>query len=96
MRSALLLLLSAALAMAARLPVAFEPNRGQEPGQADFIVHTSGAALTLRAGRAEWFSRQARVAVVLESTRRGVHGQGEDTLPGVVNYLVGNHTERKF
>jgi len=94
MRPALLLLLTAALAMAARLPVAFEPNRGQEPGQADFIVHTPGAALTLRAGRAEWISRQARVAVVFESTRRGVRGQGEDALPGVVNYLIGNEPSR--
>ena len=89
MRSALLLFLSAAtaLASAARLPVAFEPNRGQEPGTAEFIVHTSGAALTLSAGRAEWISRQGRVAVVFESARRGVHGQGEEALPGVVNYL---------
>ncbi len=88
MRSALLLFLSATLALAARLPVAFEPNRGQEPGPAEFIVHTSGAALTLGAGRAEWISRQARVVVVFESTRRGARGQGEDALPGVVNYLI--------
>jgi uncharacterized protein (TIGR03437 family) len=90
MRSALLLMLSAALASAASLPVAFEPNRGQEPGPAEFLVRTSGAALTLRAGRAEWISRQARVAVVFESTRRDAQGQGEDLLPGVVNYLIGN------
>ncbi|HEY1217445.1 MAG: SBBP repeat-containing protein [Bryobacteraceae bacterium] len=90
MRSALLVFLSAALASAARLPVAFEPNRGQEPGPAEFIVHTSGAALTLRAGRAEWISRQARVAVVFASARPDAHGQGEDALPGVVNYLQGN------
>jgi uncharacterized protein (TIGR03437 family) len=90
MRSTLLLLLSAAMASAASLPVAFEPNRGQEPGPAEFIVHTSGAALTLRAGRAEWISRQARVAVVFASARRDVQGQGEAALPGVVNYLIGN------
>ena len=90
MRSTLLLFLSAALASAASLPVAFEPNRGQEPGPAEFIVHTSGAALTLRAGRAEWISRQARVAVVFASARRDVQGQGEEALPGVVNYLIGN------
>jgi len=90
MRSALLLMLSVALASAARLPVAFEPNRGQEPGPAEFLVHTSGAALTLRAGRAEWISREAHVAVVFESTRRDAQGQGEDLLPGVVNYLIGN------
>jgi len=90
MRSTLLLFLSAALASAASLPVAFEPNRGQEPGPAEFIVHTSGAALTLRAGRAEWISRQARVAVVFASARRDAQGQGEEALPGVVNYLIGN------
>src|ERR1017187_1746872 len=94
MRSVLLLFVSAALAAAARLPVAFEPNRGQEPGPAEFIVHTSGAALTLRAGRAEWISRQARVAVVFESARRGAQGQGEQALPGVVNYLIGNQPSR--
>jgi len=90
MRSALLLFLSTALASAVTLPVAFEPNRGQDPGPAEFIVHTSGAALTLRAGRAEWISRQARVAVVFASARRDAHGQGEEALPGVVNYLIGN------
>ena len=94
MRSALLLFLSAVLASAARLPVAFEPNRGQEPGPAEFIVHTSGAALTLRAGRAEWISRQARVAVVFASARSDAHGQGEEALPGVVNYLEGNQPSR--
>jgi len=92
MRSALLLFLSTALASAVTLPVAFEPNRGQEPGPAEFIVHTSGAALTLRAGRVEWISRQARVAVAFESTRRGAHGQGEEALPGVVNYLIANQS----
>jgi len=90
MRTALLLFLTAALASAARLPVAFEPNRGQEPGPAEFLVHTSGAALALRAGRAEWISREARVAVVFESTRSDAQGQGEEALPGVVNYLIGN------
>jgi uncharacterized protein (TIGR03437 family) len=94
MRCALLLFLSAALASAASLPVAFEPNRGQEPGPAEFLAHTSGAALTLRAGLAEWISREARVAVVFESARRGVQGQGEDALPGVVNYLIGNQPSR--
>ena len=87
MRSALLLFLSATLAPAARLPVAFEPNRGQQPGSAEFLVHTPGAAVTLAAGRAEWISREGRIAVVFESARRGVHGEGEDALPGVVNYL---------
>jgi len=90
MRCVSLVFLTAALAAAARLPVAFEPNRGQEPGPADFIVHSPGAALTLRAGRAEWISREARVAVVFESARRSVRGQGEEQLPGVVNYLIGN------
>jgi len=85
-----MLFLSAALAIGARLPLCFEPNLGQEPGQAEFLVHASGAALTLSPGRAEWISRQARVAVVFESARRGAHGQGEEALPGVVNYLIGN------
>jgi uncharacterized protein (TIGR03437 family) len=91
----MLLFLGAALAPAARLPVAFEPNRGQEPGPAEFVVHTSGAALTLRAGRAEWISRKARVAVAFESARP-VHGEGEDALPGVVNYLIGNQPSGWF
>lgn len=94
MRCAFLLLLTAALASAARVPVAFEPNRGQEPGPAEFIARTSGAALALGPARAEWISRQARVAVVFESARRGVHGQGEQALPGVVNYLEGNQPSR--
>jgi uncharacterized protein (TIGR03437 family) len=94
MRCASLLFLSAALASAARLPVAFEPNRGQDPGPSEFIARTSGAALTLSAGRAEWISRQARVAMVFASARPGVHGQGEDALPGVVHHLEGNDPSR--
>jgi len=94
MRCASLLFLSVALASAARPPVAFEPNRGQDPGPSEFIARTSGAALTLGPGRAEWISRQARVAVVFASVRRGVHGQGEEALPGVVSYLEGNQPER--
>ena len=86
--------MTTALASAGRLPVAFEPNRGQDPGPAEFIAHTSGAALTLGAGRAEWISRQARVAVVFAAARGGVHGQGEDALPGVVNYVQGNQPSR--
>jgi uncharacterized protein (TIGR03437 family) len=94
MRCAILLSLSVALASAARLPVAFEPNRGQDSGASEFVARTSGAALTLGPGRAEWISRQARVAVVFASARRGVHGQGEEKLPGVVNYIEGNRPER--
>jgi len=90
MRNALLLFLTTAVASAIGLPVAFEPNRGQEPGPAEFMVHTSGAELTLRAGRAEWITRQAHVAVVFASASRDAQGQGEDLLPGVVNYLIGN------
>jgi len=94
MRSAFLLFVSAALASAARLPVAFEANRGQEPGSADFVVHTSSAAVALSSGRVQWVSRNSQVELILESARRGVRGQGEQQLPGVVNYLVGNEPSR--
>jgi uncharacterized protein (TIGR03437 family) len=94
MRCASLLFLSVALASAARQPVAFEPNRGQDPGGSEFVAHTSGAALTLGPGRAEWISRQARVAVVFASARRGVRGQGEQTLPGVVHHIRGDEPSR--
>ena len=96
MRCSALLLLTAALAIAARLPVAFEPNRGQEPGPAEFIVHTSGAALTLQAGRAEWIAHGAHVSLAFEAVRHGARGQGEELQPGVVNYLIGNQPSGWF
>jgi len=45
MRSVLLLFLSAALASAARLPVAFEPNRGQAAAQVRFVTHSQAATV---------------------------------------------------
>ena len=77
------------LAAAAKLPLAFEPNRGQAPHQAQFVAHGNGYGLTLQPGRAELSVRGGRIAATLVGARPA-KGQAEAPLPGVVNYLVGD------
>lgn len=79
---------SAAASAAARLPVAFEPNRGQEPGGAEFLARGAGYRVALSSGRAEVAARGARAVLALTGARPA-RGEAEDRLPGVANYLRG-------
>lgn len=79
---------SAAVSAAARLPVAFEPNRGQEPGGAEFLARGAGYRVALSSGRAEVAARGARAVLALTGARPA-RGEAEDRLPGVANYLRG-------
>lgn len=76
------------------LPVAFEPNRGQETGSFDFVGHGKGYALSLRAARTDLVTGQTRLATVLAGARGTARGEAEAKLPGVVNYLKGNDRSR--
>lgn len=79
---------------AIRLPVAFEPNRGQFSPAFDFAANGSGYSLTLRSGRAEFVSNGSRVDIRMEGSRAGVRAEAESPLPGVVNYLRGRDSSR--
>ncbi len=70
--------------------VVFEPNRGQDRAGSDFVAYGDGFALTLRGGRADLVSQDARLTTVLDGSRHAMHGEGESPLPGVVNYLKGD------
>src|ERR1035437_7769994 len=85
---ALAVLTSAAAFTHGKLPVAFEPNRGQAETQIQYIAHGNGYTLALRADRAELLGRGGRIAATLVGARP-TQGQAESPLPGVVNYLVG-------
>jgi uncharacterized protein (TIGR03437 family) len=85
---ALAILTSVAAFAHGKLPVAFEPNRGQAETQVQYIAHGNGYTLALRADRAELLGRGGRIAATLVGATPG-QGQAESPLPGVVNYLVG-------
>jgi uncharacterized protein (TIGR03437 family) len=69
------------------VPVAFEPNRGQDATGADFVAYGDGFALSLRPGRADLVSGTARLSTVLAGARKTAPGVGESPLAGVVNYF---------
>jgi len=76
------------------MPVAFEPNRGQDASGADFVAYGDGFALSLRPGRADLVSAGAHLATVLAGARKTAPGAGESPLPGVVNYFKGEDRSR--
>ncbi len=83
------ILTAAAAGAHGKLPIAFEPNQGQAPGQSQFIAHGNGYALTLSAAKAELISHGGRLSATLLGAGPA-SAQTEAPLPGVVNYLVGN------
>jgi uncharacterized protein (TIGR03437 family) len=83
---ALLAVLASVSPCATRLPIAFEPNRGQQPGS-DFIAHTREFTVGLRADRIRLDSRQAHITAVLAGARTNARPEAEERLPGVVHYL---------
>jgi len=76
------------------MPVAFEPNRGQDASGADFVAYGDGFALSLRPGRADLIAGKTRLSTVLAGARKPAPGVGESRLPGVVNYFEGDDRSR--
>jgi uncharacterized protein (TIGR03437 family) len=72
-----------------RLPVAFEPNRGQEPGGTDYVARGLGYRVALTAGHAELAAGQAHLTAVLAGSRAQAKGEPEERLPGIANYYPG-------
>ena len=71
------------------MPLSFERNLGQAPGEVEYLAHGSQYAIGLS-------DRGAALAVGAEVIRlqvlgaRAVEPVAEQPLPGVVNYLIGN------
>ena len=87
----------------AKLPISFEPNRGQLDTSAAFLAHGSGFGLALsdqEAVLALGSSHQPQADApsetdILRMQLRGANAhsasQGEDLLPGKANYYIGNN-----
>jgi hypothetical protein len=77
----------------ARLPVGFEPNRGQaSPGNL-FLARTAGYSLALAKNRVV-IDGSHPIRFNFEGANAGVQVVGSDKLPGSVNYLLGNRPSR--
>src|ERR1700732_4737317 len=72
-----------------RLPISFEPNRGQAAKGADYVTRTHGNVLALNSHSAVLTFGGSHLATVLTGARTDAQAEAEAPLPGVVNYLVG-------
>ncbi len=92
-----------AFASAGRLPLSFEPNRGQADAQTVYSAHGSGFGLSLIASEAVLSLRgvskdgnpiSAAVHLQLEGAAANPKIAATDILPGKSNYLYGNDPKR--
>jgi len=76
----------------AALPLSFEPNQGQADRRVRFLARGSGYSLLLADDEAALAlaGRKAVVHLQLVGARPHVQAEGQDRLPGVSNYLLGN------
>ncbi len=82
----------------AGLPLNFEPNSGQAPGEVQFLAHGPAYAIAItEEGAALSLGRSTRASESPEVIRLRVHrasqaamATAEDPLPGRVNYFIGN------
>ena len=97
---------SQATASYGRLPLSFEPNLGQAPGDFDFVARGSGYSLGLSSDRAILSLRQGRpaddaqpdatpalnttIGLRLLGAATGLRAQPEQPLAGTMNYFTGN------
>jgi len=82
-----------------RLPLSFEPNRGQADAKVDFLsrgrgfealLDRRGATLVLATTKAK-SSAAHPIRMNVEGASIGAHPEAQDRLPGVVNYYRGNN-----
>ena len=92
-----------AQALSAKLPLAFEANRGQADKSVAYMAHGSGYGLFLTAHEAvfslqgsskEGATSSASVRVQLEGASSQPRISGTDPLPGKSNYFIGNDSSR--
>lgn len=75
-----------------RLPLSFEPNRGQSDPEVKFISRGDGFTLWLTATGAVLASDvvpESLMRMEIAGARRQVHVSAGEQLPGTVNYIVG-------
>jgi uncharacterized protein (TIGR03437 family) len=71
-----------------KLPVAFEPNRGQAAAPVEYLAAARGYTLSLRSGNAELVGHGSRISASLTGGLKS-RAEAEAPLPGVVHYLLG-------
>ncbi|SRR6266705_1681 len=75
----------------ARLPLSFEPNRGQADPRVNFFARPSGYSLFLTADEAVLrFKDVGLVRMKLAGSDPRSSGQASEQLSGISNYFVGN------
>ena len=101
-----MLLSAGAVAGYGQLPLSFEPNQGQTVAGVDFMAQGDGylldlagsnAVLALQGGAAAGSSASSTPAVVemsLVGANAGPQAVGQDKLPGITNYLLGNNSSQ--
>ena len=81
-----------------KVPLNFEPNRGQVDGAVQFLSRGAGYALYLTPGEAVLQLQNAKKTSTLRMTLLGADSKasvaGENALPGTVNYFVGNDSRK--
>ena len=81
-----------------KLPLSFEPNRGQANERVKFFSRGKGYTVSLTPTETVFSLRQKnkRTALRMELTGANANAQlaGEEPLPGKVNYLIGNDRSR--
>jgi uncharacterized protein (TIGR03437 family) len=76
-----------------KLPLSFEPNRGQTDAQVQFISHGTGFTIFLSPASATFALRRTAGSAVIRMDLSGAETkasmQPEEKLPGIANYLTG-------
>jgi hypothetical protein len=79
--------------MLSRIPFSFERNAGQFPqGDADWVAHRNGYYILLGPGGASILP--ASVKMQFTGARGVAKNEAQESLPGKVNYLIGNDPKR--
>jgi uncharacterized protein (TIGR03437 family) len=78
---------------APKLPVAFEPNRGQAPAGVDYVARVGGGTVNIHSGGVELSSRNTRLKLTFSGARVSLPAS-EGALPGTVNYLLGRDSSQ--
>ena len=74
-----------------KLPLGFEPNRGQTDGRVQFVARGAGYSIFLNATSATFaLQHGASVRMSLGGANAHVTMQPADKLPGVVSYMLGS------
>src|SRR5213595_2556050 len=73
-----------------KLPLAFEPNRGQAAAPVEYLAAGGGYTLSLRSGNAELVAQRSHTRISASLTGGlSSRAEPEAPLPGLVHYLLG-------